>query len=87
MSFHPSSALNSFHAGEQVDELCPSIGHRFPHGDELEAVPAHDPHGVVPETSVEGGLVAFEDLVYPKLVDQPPPPRSILAGTAAIIRA
>jgi len=42
---------------------------------------------VVAETSVEGGLVTFEDLVDPKLMDQSAPPRSILAGTAAIIGA
>jgi len=39
---------------------------------------------VVAETIMERGLVTFEDLIYPKLVDQPAPPRSILAGTGDV---
>src|SRR2546423_2362618 len=33
---------------------------------------------------MEGALVAFEDLVDPNLVDQPAPPRSILAGMPGV---
>src|SRR5262245_12157085 len=54
---------------EDVEELRPPVGPRLPQSDELEAVTAHDPGGIVAEPRVEGRLVVLEELVDPKLME------------------
>ena len=50
--------------GQQIYKLYPFTCLCFPHGENVEAVGPHDPHGMVTEALVERGFVVLKDFVY-----------------------